>query len=349
MEDSEIHAREFDQTIKRVNYNNSWHSVGVWMDSLQNDVINGLKENKWPQIFVPILFEKDAVQVLFKEAKLNRLVSILLDMNDVLPLHPDLSFDIVWRTFEIALHMYHKEFDRQSSSKSLTESERIAQQNRKDNTPVTDLLVRVSDSVFSRLLSRNKDLQNSIESLIGEKISISALRFVSQRMFFVSTININSDEKQMNERSKERLGVELYNDLRDKYVKENTIDAGNLRNLTLLLKKIMKGEEVMIAEKRKYKLSLKERIDFVTDCILFTSRCERFHGDYFSPFKSERNSLRNVYQYYWQTLVAYTFFWLFICCYCEKKGLPEIVKIESVVNSVNGTLERMNAILNNSI
>jgi len=33
-------------------------------------------------------------------------------------------------------------------------------------------------------------------------------------------------------------------------------------------------------------LSLQERIDFVLNGLIYTSRCERFHGDYFSPTKS---------------------------------------------------------------
>ena len=77
-----------------------------------------------------------------------------------------------------------------------------------------------------------------------------------------------------------------------------------------LLQIIINGNPVKIVEHPYKALSLQERITFILSGILYSSRCERFLGDFFSPLKSDSSTWGTYYGQYWLLTVSYMFFWM---------------------------------------
>lgn len=111
---TEAETREYEQTRLRVNYNNSWPSEKKWISPLQEELLARMDKEGLKQVFYPMaLDESRAVDILFEDAELNRLLSTLLDLYDELPLRPDAAFDVAWRALEIAIMFYLKNYDKQ--------------------------------------------------------------------------------------------------------------------------------------------------------------------------------------------------------------------------------------------
>lgn len=94
-------------------YNNCWPSER-WISPLQEELLARMDKVGLKQVFYPMaLDESRAVDMLFEDAELNRLLSTLLDLYDELPLRPDAAFDVAWRAFEIVIILYFKNYDQQ--------------------------------------------------------------------------------------------------------------------------------------------------------------------------------------------------------------------------------------------
>ena len=79
---------------------------------------------------------------------------------------------------------------------------------------------------------------------------------------------------------------------------DDKMNALNQRNAALLLLLILRGKEVDIEGKVLKPLELEKRIELYVSCVIYSSRCERFHGDYYSPLKSSLADLATYYEYY---------------------------------------------------
>lgn len=117
------------------------------------------------------------------------------------------------------------------------------------------------------------------------------------RCFIQHDLAITDKAEKVSERAKDILTKELYADIKAKYKLEETVkpDADVLRRSSLLLQKILRGEKVTV-NNNEYMVDLEKRLLFMLSCVLYTYRCERFHGDYFSPFKSDMATL-NTYAF----------------------------------------------------
>lgn len=98
--------------------------------------------------------------------------------------------------------------------------------------------------------------------------------------------------------------------------------------------------------KRSMPYLWKKRIELLISVVLYSSRCERFHGDIYSPFKSSKAKLITYYEYYYLTLCSLFFFWVLMYKLVEREeALPQFVNFEEIENSVRHTIANMLKIL----
>ena len=317
--------KEYEQTRLRVAYNNSWPRAH-WNSPLQEALIAKMKAAGVDQVFSPLrLDESSACDILFEDANLNRLLSTLLDLYDELPLRPDLAFDIAWRALEIAIVFYFKNFDRATyDDNSKTTEERIK---------------RITDSVFEPQMESCPSLKQIFMRLVNERVSDSVLRYIVARMFFSGELQVKTQVRQVSTRCREILGGGLYDSYRKQYVKDEKLTDSDHWNAARLLVRILRGEKNRISEHDYDALSLQKRVTFVISGILYSSRCERFHGDFFSPLKSDRSTLKTYYGQYWLLIVSYMFFWMIVHKYLERKGVEPFFKLDDLATCINKSLD----------
>ena len=328
---TEAETREYEQTRLRVNYNNSWPSE-KWISPLQEELLARMDKEGLKQVFYPMaLDESRAVDILFEDAELNRLLSTLLDLYDELPLRPDAAFDVAWRALEIAIMFYFKNYDKQVyyDKKASTEEK----------------IKRICNAVFESQLTANEKLMDVFNRLIGDNVSWSVLHYIVARMFLPGELQVKTQHDYVSTRCREILGVDMYDDIKTKYVVDENLTADNHRKAERLLWLIIKGIPVKLGEHSYKSLCLQERVTYVLSGILYSSRCERFHGDFFSPLKSDRSTLQTYYGQYWLLTVSYMFFWMVVQKYLEKKGVEPFFTLDNLAECVIKTIDASTAVM----
>lgn len=81
-------------------------------------------------------------------------------------------------------------------------------------------------------------------------------------------------------------------------------------------------------------LDVTKRIEFIGSAILYTSRCERAHGDYFSPFISDKASMKTYDHWYWLLSATLALHSILLIKYGEYQQ-EEIVTPISVAASIS--------------
>lgn len=173
---TEAETREYEQTRRRVRYNNCWPSER-WISPLQEELLARMDKVELKQVFYPMaLDESRAVDMLFEDAELNRLLSTLLDLYDELLLRPDAAFDVAWRALEIVIILYFKNYDQQVyiDKKASTEEK----------------IKRICNAVFESQLTTNEKLMDVFNRLIGDNVSWSVLHYIVARMFLPGELQL---------------------------------------------------------------------------------------------------------------------------------------------------------------
>lgn len=99
--------QELAFTRKRVLYNNKW-VTNLWKEEAQRIFESRLSDMGKKQIFEGVRLHVDnATEILFKDAQLNKLHSIITDIYDSLPYHPDSAFDQAWSALELSMKLYN--------------------------------------------------------------------------------------------------------------------------------------------------------------------------------------------------------------------------------------------------
>lgn len=172
-------------------------------------------------------------------------------------------------------------------------------------------------------------------------------------MFQKNELQLVEESDNVAYRTKCELGAPLYDDLKNKYYVSGELSAGSHRNIILFMKKLLAGTEMSVVlpggATHKYRMSLQDRLVFICSSIMYSSRCNRFHGDFFSILKSERSNLNTYYGQYWMFGMCYYLFWIVLYQYLQKKNIRVFFTIEEVCNSANHTLENMKNVLENRI
>lgn len=134
----------------------------------------------------------------------------------------------------------------------------------------------------------------------------------------------------------------MYADIKAKYELEETVkpSADVLRRSSLLLQKILRGEKVTV-NNNEYTVDIEKRLLFMLSCVLYTYRCERFHGDYFSPFKSDMAKLNTYAFSYYLLTFSYVYLWTLIYQFCEWQNLGEICSLANILAAAKTMQDRM--------
>ncbi|MCQ2974221.1 MAG: hypothetical protein MJ211_05355 [Bacteroidales bacterium] len=329
----------------RINYNQHWHENNVWKSQLQKDLDTYLAKHNLKQILNPCLVLPNTYQVLSnpQNADIDKIFSIILDIYEELPYRPDMAFDLCWRPFEILIGKYLK------SIKS-------------DNKSTNKNILTISEKVFIPLYNNNKQIKNLINRIIDE-MPISAINFCLNKIAnnpnitrnatpeeLSSDYSLNEDNSQVyfiKERIKIALGDTLYNTIVNKYFNEEfqrNLNNGNdcliaptmhnavlaFKNYILKVGKQFDGIEIPIERKLALVIG-----------ILYTSRNNRFHGDNFSHFKSNRSKLKNYKEFYYFLTTNFFLLWTLLYKYLEKNKIEQFIDINEIVNSINISFDNM--------
>lgn len=170
-------------------------------------------------------------------------------------------------------------------------------------------------------------------------IPISTCRFLFVRIFIEREIRTANQFPFIKDRAKSVLGEEVYDALVKRFLTEEGIPKENHYQGARLLKKMLAGESFHIGEKDFTPLNLSTRLHAVISLVLYTSRCERFHGDNFSHFKSDRASIKTYGSWYWLLLSTYFIFWLLFQHICIRRNAVNIVTEDSIVRSFSECLK----------
>lgn len=328
--------QEYAFTRKRVVYGNSFlDNMNVkdlakeagWYEPPQVMLHARLSEARIPQIIAPVRLDADvATDFLFRNPDINKIHSCHLDFYEELPYRPDVAFDLVWRSLESLIRLYsHEAWNRIPSE-------------------THKLFGRISGEAIGGVLNDSPKLRVLIEGLL-RTVPIGVCRYALVRMLLDREISTGSQFGYIKDRAIEILGQELYDNLSHRFVKDGSISAEDNYAGAIVIGKIIAGDGFHLDAKSYSPLSLEQRLNIVVSLILYTSRCERFHGDNFSHFKSDRSSLSKTYRsWYWLLTTSYFLFWLLFHKLCLSRKYSDVVTEEALIASFEETMKRIASI-----
>lgn len=314
--------QELAFTKKRVMYNNNWHK-SPWYELAQKQFMDRLKALQKTQIFESVKLHIDnATTVLFNDAYLNKLHSIITDIYDDLPLYPDAAFDKAWSALEIAMNLYRKRI----LDGGYTETDKMMEV--------------ICKQELASLFKDNQELKSSLFKLF-DIMPLSVARFAFARLFHHREIEIQSHYGKIKQRIQSLLGDQVYNGLCTKY--QLTDDQGQNAKLHYAsaqeIRDIFKGAPIHTTEKTYEKLEEYKRLWFMMSGVLYTARNERFHGDNFSHFKSSLSSIKTYGHFYYLLLFTYSLLWTVMLRLSLKSGYPDFVTANQVQTSIDRNIE----------
>jgi len=315
--DAELTPQEKQEkawTQKRIHYHNvQAKGVTVWKEQVQNVLNQKMDEAKLFQIFEPLhLNEATALEILFDEPRLNKIHSMYCDLYEELPYRPDMAFDVVWRSFEVISKYY--------CGKVLGDA----------SISDADMFHRISNEVILNILKKNSQLEKAFNSII-EAVPDTTLRFVVVRLFVKRELGIHPQLGLIKRRAIDILGEDLYKDFHDTFYDENdNLPIENHRSAVRKLRSIVLGEEVALNDKTYKALLQENRIEFIISCILYVSRCERYHGDYMSQFKSSLAKQTTYHNFYFLLTITDLLFWIIMYKFIEHESIPSLFELDKL-------------------
>lgn len=305
-------------THKRVLYSNNPKECHR-PDSFLRQELNQRFQLKNIKLFPlpPKVNNETFTKFLFHNPAINKIHSTTLDVFETFPYRPDMSFDSMWRALEALMMRYAKDVLRVSGKDADT----------------IKVLERICLEAILPILNSSGKIKTAINDLIG-LIPESIGRFTLVRMLTDREIMIASQLGQVSGRTKKIIGEDLYDAFKNRYLTEGTITDENHYNGAKKMLRLVKGERLTFNGIEKAGLSEAKRYEFIISAILYTVRCERYHGDFFSPFYSDRASLKTYRHWYWLLTVTMTFFWIVLMKYNRHLGLDDITE-QSMLSSID--------------
>lgn len=316
---------------RQLEMNNHWPNVF----EVETEPLNILKQyiSNNGNIFVSAQVDKEAaMQTLICDKHLAKTFSSMLDLYDLLPYHPDIAFDVSWRALEYIMKLYaHRAWGEGADMK------------------LDKLFEKFSIEVFESLIRAEKGFCMAFEQL-ANNVSMSALQYLTTRMYFEKQITVAPQISFVKGRVYNILDKERVQALYNAYVEDDTLPTMAVRNIARRFSRLLQGQDVTFEKGKISVLSLNKRIEFLLSLVLYTSRCERFHGDLYSPFKSSKAKLTTYYEYYYLVLCCYVFFWIVMFKLVEReKGLMQFVVPQNVGVAVKSTIGNMNNVFKNKM
>lgn len=316
---------------RQVTLNNNWPEITDVETEARNYVRGRLADKGLKQILTTVKIDKTtAFAALVSDKQLAKIFSSFLDVYDSLPYHPDLAFDAAWRSLEYSIRVYA---DRAWGYK--------------EDKPLHDIFQKISSEVVESLINKEDDLKDAFEYLVSNT-SISAARYTTVRLFYAKQLSVAPQNKFVRERVEKVLSKNMLEAIKKVYMDERgDMDTRNVIDVARRLIRLLNGQGIQIGDTSYKPIPLCDRIELLISGILYTSRCERFHGDIYSPLKSTKTTLLTYYEYYFLTLTSMLFFWVTFYKLIERNGNEQCVKFSNLKESVITTINRMNDILSN--
>ena len=312
---------------KQIEMNNNWDSV----KEVETEAFCLFRERLGDnQLLTPVKIDSaNAFETLKTDKHLSKIFSSMLDVYNQLPYLPDMAFDAVWRCLEYEMKLYaQRAWGARADMK------------------LDDFFPRISKEVFESLINSDHHLQNAYNSLICN-VSLSALKYMTLRLYFRKDLSVAPQMAFVRGRANSILGEELLAALFDAYKKDDgSLDPKGINDIARRFDRILQGLDVNAGDKTFDAISFDKRIELLLSVVLYSSRCERFHGDIYSPFKSSKAKLTTYYEYYFLTQCCLFFFWLQMYKLVEREdSLPQFVNFGEIENSVCSTIDNMLKIL----
>ncbi len=316
---------------RQINFNNNWPKITDVETEAMNYVRERLADKGLKQILSTVKMDKTtAFAALASDKQLAKIFSSFLDVYDSLPYHPDLAFDAAWRSLEYSIRVYA---DRAWGYK--------------EDKPLHDIFQKISSEVVESLINKEADLKDTFEYLVSNT-SISAARYTIVRLFYAKQLSVAPQIKFVRERVEKVLPKDMLEAIEKVYMDgEGRMNTRNVKDVARRLIRLLNGQDIQIGDTSYKPIPLCDRIELLISGILYTSRCERFHGDIYSPLKSSKTTLLTYYEYYFLALASMLFFWVAFYKLIERNGNDQCVKFSNLKESVITTIDRMNDILSN--
>lgn len=301
-------------TRKRVHYHNiQAKGTGIWMEQAQKMLMDKMSIACFKQIFVPLhLKETSATDFLFVNAKLNKIHSMYCDLYEELPYRPDMAFDVVWRAFEVMSKYYSREI--------------WGDQYRSDS----DMFHRVSKEIVLPVLKADTQIDKAFRQLISV-IPDSTLRFMVVRLYLKRELGVLPQLGPIKMRTIGILSQQMYDDFyKNFFGTDGSLMIERHRSAVQSMRSIFMGETVDLNGNAYKSLCLENRIELLMSCVLYVSRCERYHGDYMSQFKSSMAKLATYHNFYYLLTITDLLFWIVWYKFSEHQGLGHIFSLDDL-------------------
>lgn len=289
---------------RQINLNNNWPKITDVETEAMNYVRERLADKGLKQILSTVKMDKTtAFAALASDKQLAKIFSSFLDVYDSLPYHPDLAFDAAWRSLEYSIRVYADRAWRY-----------------KEDKPLHDIFPKISSEVVESLINKEADLKDAFEYLVSNT-SISAARYTIVRLFYAKQLSEAPQIKFVRERVEKVLPKDMLEAIEKVYMDgEGRMNARNVKDVARRLIRLLNGQDIQIGDTSYKPIPLCDRIELLISGILYTSRCERFHGDIYSPLKSSKTTLLTYYEYYFLALASMLFFWIAFYKLIERNG-----------------------------
>lgn len=315
---------------KQIDFNNQWPNINCV--EIESTLVfkHRLKENGLKQLLFPIQLDMENAIALFENNKdISKIFSTTLDAFDVLPMHPDIAFDVVWRALEISFRYLSVNSWSYGVDKGFDQ-----------------VLRKGCDDIVAPYCNSDGFVSQMFEDLLAN-ISLVSLRYLVVRLFFKMDLSVCPQVMFVRKRADELLGKNILQSIHDKYVDDNgKMNAENQRKAARLFRLIFKGEQVDINGLILKPLELSKRVELYVSCTIYSSRCERFHGDHYSPLKSSLANLETYYEYYYLLIFSYALWGIMMNKIQNVVKGAEAFTVEAVCKSVCETLKRIKMLPN---
>ena len=317
---NEYHAIE-----RRVEY---LSGVAPTPDKEMRDKLDLLIERGGP-IAVPYPFPvKETSDVLFSYPELSKIFSVILDGLETLPYRPDITFDRWWAPFEVLLTLYAKEV-----------------WNMKGKIKTADLFRRFAEEVIRPEISNSKEgeLQVKLQEWLG-MIPVTVCRYATVRMLLDREIRAASQYEYVKERAKEAIGEDLFIAFEKEYLSEvegeKALSATDHHRAARKLLRVLTDQPLTFNGASTPGITLERRLEFILTAILYASRCERLHGDYFSPFVSQKADFSLYPHWYWFCNTVYFLFLILLKRFIGYKDLPNPLSLPAIESYIQEVTRR---------
>ncbi|WP_288483544.1 hypothetical protein [uncultured Novosphingobium sp.] len=237
----------------RISAFNNWPAETVF--PVQDQYLKLLKERNSP---VPMVCGS-LLEV--EDPEFHTYVAYILDGLDALPTRPDWAFE----SFYIPLELEMKRI-------------KLANGN-------------INSSRFLEYKAFLGGLDSVTTDTLASFIALAPLQtceFVAKRI--LDAVNTANEEKQLYNRAKDALGLQLFTSFRAKYGTNG--DGTNIRKAGSLIQLILKGKQIEIGG-IVFNTNSIDRIGILSTFMMPSMRNDRFHGNVFPSFRSSAYKLKN--------------------------------------------------------